>query len=599
MVSTRSSPRIASLCVSVAVAALAAACGEQATEPKAGPAATMAITEQPHGATAGTRFDPPFSIVLRDSAGLIATDSRPTITVSIASGSGTASASLRGTTTAVPVDGVARFSSVSIDSAGTGFRLSASAAGLATVTSAAFDVAPGPSSRLAFAAVPAEAGVEEPLGAPLRLLILDSLGNLATTAGDPVTLFAVGSGTLTGATTQNAVSGVATFADVAFDRPGRVALGATAPGLTGAVTSPIQVTIVARTVTAGDNHTCVLTPRDAAYCWGDDYYGEIGDGIDVSSPSRFAVSRRVTRVPDLRFKSLQAGLAGTCGVTPAGQAYCWGLDQPYSSAGRTITSSPVAVGGASGLASVSYGSHACGLSASGAAACWGNNAQGQLGSGSTDLGGPTPVTVSGGLTFVSIRAANSSSCGVTSGRDAFCWGYNPWGNLGLGYFSFYGPRVPTKVVGGLAWQTVDASGKTTCGVTTGGDAYCWGANDFGQLGTGVTDTSSVAAPLRVTGSLTFAAITIGGHHVCGLTTGGTAYCWGANTYGTLGNGTTVASTVPVAAAGNLTFTAISAGGAHTCGVATGGAVYCWGHNSNGQLGFTGVNATTPVRVPGF
>jgi alpha-tubulin suppressor-like RCC1 family protein len=133
-------------------------------------------------------------------------------------------------------------------------------------------------------------------------------------------------------------------------------------------------------------------------------------------------------------------------------------------------------------------------------------------------------------------------------------------------------------------------------VTTGGVAYCWGANS-GVLGNGTFRASTT--PVAVSGGLTFAAVSAGDDHACGVTTAGAAYCWGGNILGELGNGTFTISPTPVAVSGGLTFAALSAGaGFSTCGVTTAGAAYCWGDKTYGELGNGGtvINTTPPVRV---
>ena len=109
-------------------------------------------------------------------------------------------------------------------------------------------------------------------------------------------------------------------------------------------------------------------------------------------------------------------------------------------------------------------------------------------------------------------------------------------------------------------------------------------------------------PVLVSGRLSFVALTAGEYHTCALTAEGAAYCWGRNTRGQLGDGSSTNTTVPVAVTGGLTFSSLSAGKAHTCGVTTTLIVYCWGANSFGQLGngaaAIGIASNVPVKVAG-
>src|SRR5205807_1612269 len=159
-----------------------------------------------------------------------------------------------------------------------------------------------------------------------------------------------------------------------------------------------------------------------------------------------------------------------------------------------------------------------------------------------------------------------------------------------------GTAAITVVV--LTFATVSAGNGQTCGVTTGGTAYCWG---YGFS----------ATPVAVTGGHTFVTVSAGGdlyvsdegdysfNYACSVATGGAAYCWGVTVDGPVGTGATTDSATPVAVVGGYTFVTVSAGGVHTCGVTTGGAAYCWGNNVYGELGTgTMTNSSTPVAVLG-
>lgn len=149
----------------------------------------------------------------------------------------------------------------------------------------------------------------------------------------------------------------------------------------------------------------------------------------------------------------------------------------------------------------------------------------------------------------------------------------------------------------LTFATVSVGEMHSCGVTTAGKAYCWGANGNGQLGDGTATNRT--SPVAVVGGLTFSTVSAGRNHTCGTTTGSATYCWGSNDAGQLGDGTTTTRTSPVLVVSGVTFATVSAGEAHTCGVTFGGIAYCWGGNTFGQIGDgTTTGRTGPTAVVG-
>lgn len=136
----------------------------------------------------------------------------------------------------------------------------------------------------------------------------------------------------------------------------------------------------------------------------------------------------------------------------------------------------------------------------------------------------------------------------------------------------------------LAFRQVSAGSSSTCGVTTSYIAYCWG--------------NGALRPVRVSGALQFLQVSVGDNRICAITTSNRAYCWGDNSYGGLGDGTTVTSSTPVAVAGGHKFRQVSVGADHTCAVNLWNVAFCWGRNREGQLGTTGFTRTTPTRVVG-
>ena len=163
----------------------------------------------------------------------------------------------------------------------------------------------------------------------------------------------------------------------------------------------------------------------------------------------------------------------------------------------------------------------------------------------------------------------------------------------LGCGDVVNPRPPSMP----ELSALAAGGEYTCGIAGAGAAYCWGNNSLGQLGDGSSANSST--PVAVSGGLSLGALTAGSTHVCGLTGTGAAYCWGNDSVGQLGDGSNTNSPAPVAVSTSLRFSALAAGTDHTCGLATDAAAYCWGDNAFGQLGDTSTTRSSqPVAVTG-
>jgi alpha-tubulin suppressor-like RCC1 family protein len=281
---------------------------------------------------------------------------------------------------------------------------------------------------------------------------------------------------------------------------------------------------------------------------------------------------------------VSAGDAYTCGIATSGAAYCWGSNFHGELGDGTTTSrsSPTPIQGGLPFLHVSAGSgHTCGVLAGNAAYCWGSNFLGELGDSTTDQRlVPTPVT--GGLSFVQVSIGDlAHTCGVTTDHAAYCWGNNTTGQLGDGSGNHW--FTPTLVAGTLAFVQVSAGSEHSCGVTTDNTVLCWGANSDGQLGDGTTDVRITPTP--VAGSATLVNVSAGAYrHTCGVSTDDAVYCWGFGAFGQLGHGTTGQRLEPTLVAGGLAFVQVSGGKYHTCGVTTGRVAYCWGLNSNGQIG---------------
>ncbi len=371
-------------------------------------------------------------------------------------------------------------------------------------------------------------------------------------------------------------------------------------GTTNQQTSPVNVVGLSSGVTAiaaGFHHTCALAAGGAAKCWGYNYYGQLGDGTTTESSTPVSVVGMTSGVT-----AIELGDYHTCALAAGGAAKCWGNNGYGQLGDGTATSRNIPVGvvglssGVTGMVAGSY--HTCALTAGGAAKCWGDNGYGQLGDGAL-IERSIPADVFGLPGNVTEIVANRDhTCALVSG-GVKCWGWNNYGQLGDGTTTNH--SLPANVVGLSSGVTAISAGwGHTCALTTGGAVKCWGRNASGQLGNSTTTDSST--PVGVYGlSSGVTAISAGYDYTCALAAGGAVKCWGWNWSGQLGDGTTEQRSTPVDVVGlSSGVTAIDAGRSHTCGLAAGGAAKCWGENSDGQLGDgTTTPHSTPVDVVGL
>jgi alpha-tubulin suppressor-like RCC1 family protein len=219
----------------------------------------------------------------------------------------------------------------------------------------------------------------------------------------------------------------------------------------------------------------------------------------------------------------------------------------------------------------------------------------------TDPGSaPSPATAAAPLSFLQVSAGIEHACGVAADGKAWCWGANQFGELGIPVEDSPFPCSsrpcalrPVAVSGGLRFRQVDAGNHFTCGLTTGDEVFCWGDNGSGQLGFGSTLASS-STPKKVAGDRTYRLIRAGtGNMACAITTARDAFCWGA---GRLGNGVTGTRRSPVKVSGTQDWLELAVGSNHACAITTANLAWCWGANNRGQLGDgTITTSTTPVR----
>ena len=216
--------------------------------------------------------------------------------------------------------------------------------------------------------------------------------------------------------------------------------------------------------------------------------------------------------------------------------------------------------------------------------CWGENESGELGIGTQEYSTYPPTTTIPTLpTAKTLTAGGNSTCGISQEGQLYCWGATTWGQLGIGDVSDQYQLTPAPVrLPALAKKVATANfGTHACAIVQGGDLYCWGTNDMGQLGVGnYTDTTAPTVPAAI-GDHNVVDVAVGYGLTCALQKNGKVKCWGSNLTDPSGAKTNVpgkAIALPSAATG------ISVGTAHICAVLDTGEVDCWGNNYDGEVG---------------
>lgn len=285
-------------------------------------------------------------------------------------------------------------------------------------------------------------------------------------------------------------------------------------------------------VAAASAHTCARTAAGQVDCWGSNILGQsgtgapMGPGVDPTlAPSPVSGGHSFDQI------STAGDGSHTCGIDQAGAAWCWGWNKNGQLGDGTTTDSnePVAVtGGQTFVDIVALPLGTCALDAAGNAWCWGNNALGELGvSTGVLLQSSDPVQMDTDLTFASL-GVGGAPCALTSGGQAYCWS----GNFFLGSTD----HQPVLMADGRTFVQLVKGNSHACGLDSDGAAWCWGWNNNGQLGDGTTTTRASAE--LVTGGHVFQTLASGSLNTCGVDLSGTRWCWGTNYWGQLGIGIT-------------------------------------------------------------
>jgi alpha-tubulin suppressor-like RCC1 family protein len=351
----------------------------------------------------------------------------------------------------------------------------------------------------------------------------------------------------------------------------------------------------AQSISAAQQHVCAVGARGDLHCWGARVWTH---GADVPLDSVGAVAQP----PGVAIKQFETGWLHDCALTADGRVFCAGnnssgelgraIYEPCPSIGCGL---PAPVETNERFASITIGqAHTCALTAAGEAYCWGMNDAGQTGVGSRAQRVDRPAPVVGGYRFKSIAAGDRHTCGLTLKGVVLCWGANNWGQLGSNaarracQLTADCMAIPAPVDEQHAYVSLAGGWGKMCGITAPpeGALYCWGRYYTQIVG------ETPVKPMRVGATRPFLSVSLGYGFACGIVRGGSAYCWRETPLATIGrepvtwgcpNGADIClDETPVG--DKMRFVAVASGEEHACGIATTGGVYCWGVRDISRLG---------------
>jgi alpha-tubulin suppressor-like RCC1 family protein len=360
-------------------------------------------------------------------------------------------------------------------------------------------------------------------------------------------------------------------------RSGTLSIASDAPGSPHTASLAGIGTLLGAVAATGWDHTLTLKSDGTLWAWGDNSYGQLGDGTTTN--------RAIPVLVGNGYSAVAAGDGHTVALKSDGSLWAWGWNLYGQLGDGTSTQriAPVQIG--SGYGAVAAGGyHTLALKADGSLWSWGDNSYGQLGNGST-TNRNSPVQI--GASYSAISAGYNHTLALKADGSLWVWGDNSYGQLGNGTTT----QLNTPVQTGTSYSVIAAGYNHSLAVRTDGSLWGWGGNIYGQLGDGST-TQRKTAVLIGSG---YSAVTVGAQHTVALMTDGSLWAWGANGSGQLGDGTAMQRNNPVLIGRG--YNSMAAGSAYTLAMKTEGSLWAWGDNSFGQLGDgTFAQHTAPILV---
>ncbi len=349
------------------------------------------------------------------------------------------------------------------------------------------------------------------------------------------------------------------------------------------------------------SNTCAITAQGAAFCWGTNTGGQLGDSSTTASNA----PRRVILPSTVRLVAVSVGSRMACGLAATSAVYCWGDNANRGIGSATVLANPAATlvdpPTPMTFKAIAVGSaHACALNTLGRVYCWGINSQGALGNNETaNSTVPVAVAAPAGVTYTTLASVSNAVCAATPAGAVDCWGFNDSGQLGNA--STVTSRVPARalVPANVVVRSLvgGANGFHFCAVTSTDALYCWGRNAGGQFGAAKQFENSTPVAVPVPNALRVRSAGVGTTSLCIVASDNRVHCQGAGGRGEMGNGATAEQLVfaPVQAPSGVVFDVVRSGFQTACALSTTGALYCWGAGTSGQIG-NGVSLDSAIPI---
>ena len=384
-------------------------------------------------------------------------------------------------------------------------------------------------------------------------------------------------------------------------------------------------------ISSSTNHTCAILDNKDLNCWGWNAFGQVGDNTTVNT-----MNATTTILTDQIF--VGTGLGHTCSISRGinwNPVYCWGLNSDGQLGDNTTTSRivPTTVNLPLNQWDTEIALEVLSLGQSttlGLYKCCGNG--GRLvkfgvtfdypsnsstvnlkysdfdRSGELDIFDAHKMGGFSGTANVNMKistaggssAGSGHTCAIGDNDNLYCWGNDDNGQLGISSVGDQSSPVLVNLGTGRTAVSVSAGGSQTCAILDDKSLKCWGENSQGQLGDGTTQDRTSPVNVSFPVGTSVSAVSVGKYNTCAIVSNGSLYCWGDNDYGQLGDGTTLSSSTPVIVPLNgSSVISIGNGDSHTCAVLENHSTYCWGRNNFGQIGIGSMNSTSFINTPTY